>query len=338
MSACNVCGNEVGNTTHIARELHLGMGDEFKYLECSSCGCLQIVEVPKDLSKYYPSYYYSYKSGGSSLEFSRRGLGGYKQRFVLRTLTNYYFGKKSFFGKWLASSSSLAGDFPLWVRQQRLNLGLRQSSPILDVGCGKGKTLLDMRAYGFTNLQGIDPFLDSDVFYENGVRIYKKGVEDLEGKFDLIMLNHSFEHMPDQLATLVKLRSLLSPNGYLLIRVPIVGSYQWQRYGLNWVGLDAPRHLYLHSLRSMNLLVNQAGLCLDEVVFDSDAFTLWGSEQYEAGISLIDSRSYWVNPSASIFKATDIERFVVHVAELNANGTGDCAAFYLRSKPSQVSS
>ena len=173
MSACNVCGNEVGNTTHIARELHLGMGDEFKYFECSSCGCLQIVEVPKNLSKYYPSYYYSYKSG-STLDFSRRGLGGYKQRFVLRALTNYYFGKKSFFGKWLASESSLSGDFPLWVRPTTTKFGVATSSPILDVGCGRGKTLLDMRAYGFTNLQGVDPFLDSDVFYENGVKIYKK--------------------------------------------------------------------------------------------------------------------------------------------------------------------
>ena len=150
------------------------------------------------------------------------------------------------------------------------------------------------------------------------------------------MLNHSFEHMPDQFATLVKLQSLLRANSYLLIRVPIVGSYQWQRYGLNWVGLDAPRHLYLHSLRSMNLLVNKAGLCIDEVVFDSDAFSLWGSEQYEAGISLIDAKSYWINPSASIFKATDIERFAIQAAELNANGRGDNAAFYLRRKASQV--
>jgi len=215
-------------------------------------------------------------------------------------------------------------------------LGLRKTSPILDVGCGKGQILLDMRDYGFTNLQGIDPFLDGDIFYENGVNIYKKRIEDLEGKFDLIMLNHSFEHMPDQLATLKKLRSLLRPKSYLLIRVPIVGSYQWQRYGLKWVGLDAPRHFYLHSLRSMDLLANQAGLCIDEVVFDSDGFTLWGSEQYEAGISLVDPRSYWVDPSASLFKDTDIERFAVQAAELNANGTGDCVAFFLRIDPAKA--
>lgn len=338
MIGCKVCGNETGNTTHIAKELHLGLGDEFKYLECGKCGCVQIVDVPNDLSRYYPSNYYSYRTALSTLDYSSKGLAGFKQRFILGALTNYYFGKKSSFGKWLAAKSALSRDFPIWTRRQRLSLGLRQDSAILDVGCGKGQALLDMHAYGFTNLQGIDPFLEGDIHYENGVKIYKKGVEDLEREFDFIMLNHSFEHMPHQLQTLVKLRSLLTPNGYLLIRVPIVGSYQWQRYGLNWVGLDAPRHLYLHSLRSMDLLANKAGLSIDEVVFDCDAFTLWGSEQYEAGISLIDSRSYWIDPSASIFKAADIERFADHAAELNATGTGDCAAFYLTRNPSQVSS
>lgn len=332
MNACQICGNETDNISHVARELHLGLGDDFNYLECSRCGCLQIVEVPGDLSRYYPSSYYSYRNAVPRLEFSRRGLGGYKQRLLVHVLTNYYFGKKSVLGKWLASKSTLSRDYPLWVRQQQLDLGLQKTSPILDVGCGRGQLLLDLHAYGFKNLQGVDPFLDTDVLYDNGVKVYKKSLCEVEGKFDLVMLNHSFEHMPDQLSTLQTLRSLLNASSHLLIRVPIVGSYQWRRYGLNWVGLDAPRHLYLHSLQSMEMLVNQAGFEIEEVVFDSDAFTLWGSEQLEAGISLVDSKSYWVNPAASIFTDADIERFTVQAAELNANGKADCVAFYLRTK------
>ena len=37
-----------------------GFADEFEYFECSNCGCLQIMEFPENIGKYYPSKYYSY--------------------------------------------------------------------------------------------------------------------------------------------------------------------------------------------------------------------------------------------------------------------------------------
>lgn len=330
MTACRICGNLEGNTPYIARELHLGLGEEFEYFECALCGCLQIHEIPLDLSKYYPDNYYSYEPAAPTVEFSRQGLGGYKQRLVLSLLTKYYFGNKSALGNWLAKRSALSRDYPLWVRQQRLDLKLNARSSILDVGCGKGRALLDLRAYGFTDLIGIDPFLEADVFYDNGVKVYKKSVDELDQQFDFIMLHHSFEHMPDQLPTLAKLRDLLKPNGYLLLRVPVVNSYQWRKYGLHWAGLDAPRHLYLHTRKSLECLAGQAGFRIAEVVFDSDGFTDWASKQYLAGISLLDPRSYGISPSASIFSPEDIEDFAAQAAELNAKGEADCAGFYLR--------
>ncbi|HJX91728.1 MAG TPA: class I SAM-dependent methyltransferase [Pyrinomonadaceae bacterium] len=248
----------------------------------------------------------------------------------MKALTNYYFRKKSMLGEWIAKKSCLANDYPLWVRQQKLDLCLHKDSKILDVGCGKGQFLMNMRAYGFTNLQGIDPFLDADIFYDNGVRIHKKNLEQLEEQFDFIMLNHSFEHMPDPLPTLLKIRKILKPNHYLLIRIPVSQSYQWSRYGLNWVSLDAPRHLYLHSRDSMALLAQQSGFRVAETIFDADGFSDWASVQYEAGIPLMDPRSYYVNRSDSIFKPEEIERFAEFAGELNAKGTADYAGFYLQ--------
>src|SRR5687767_9724261 len=112
MNACRICSNQTDNTTHVAREMHLGLGEEFNYFKCARCGCLQIEDIPPDLSRFYPSYYYSYRPAQPSLDFSRQGLGGYKQRLVLRLLTNYYFGRKTAPGKWLATRSSLSCDFP----------------------------------------------------------------------------------------------------------------------------------------------------------------------------------------------------------------------------------
>src|ERR1700682_1463539 len=166
VTACRICGNLEGNTPYVARELHLGLGEEFEYFECARCGCLQIHEIPQDLSKYYPDNYYSYKAAVPTVDFSSQRVGRDKQRLVLRLLTKYHFGNKSAFGNWLAKRSSLSRDYPLWVRQQRLDLKLHSSSSILDVGCGKGRALLDMCAYGFTNLAGINPFLEAAFFYD----------------------------------------------------------------------------------------------------------------------------------------------------------------------------
>jgi|GEM_PF-5382685 hypothetical protein len=32
----------------------LGLGDPFDYLECSACGCVQLLNIPADMRRYYP--------------------------------------------------------------------------------------------------------------------------------------------------------------------------------------------------------------------------------------------------------------------------------------------
>ena len=51
---CEVCFNSDGNVTHVAQEMMFGFKDRFEYLECGRCGCLQLKDVPSDLSRYYP--------------------------------------------------------------------------------------------------------------------------------------------------------------------------------------------------------------------------------------------------------------------------------------------
>ena len=60
MQACRICNNSEGNKIHNAREMLFGMRDEFEYLECVQCGCVQILKIPDNLSKYYPSDYHPF--------------------------------------------------------------------------------------------------------------------------------------------------------------------------------------------------------------------------------------------------------------------------------------
>lgn len=209
-------------------------------------------------------------------------------------------------------------------------LPLCKSAQILDVGCGLGALLCSLSDLRFTNLLGVDPFIAQDIGYENGLKILKTDVSNVEGKWDLIMLHHSFEHVPDPTKTLQAISRLLKPNGYCVIRIPTVTSYAWKHYGVKWVQLDAPRHFYLHSVESMKILIDKAQLEMHTVIYDSTAFQFWGSEQYKNDIPLCDKRSYLLNPHNSLFSKQEIATFATRAEALNENNQGDQAIFYLR--------
>src|SRR5690606_8452268 len=136
-----------------------------------------------------------------------------------------------------------------------------------------------LKETGCKNLTGIDPYLKADIITPN-VKIYKKHIEELTGKWDFIMLNHSFEHMENPMVILSKIHDILNEGGICMIRIPVSSSDAWEQYKENWVQLDAPRHIFLHSRKSMELLSKNVGLEIFNVFYDSGAFQFWGSEQY----------------------------------------------------------
>ena len=116
-----------------------------------------------------------------------------------------------------------------------------------------------------------------------------------------------------------------------MLRIPVASSAAFATYGADWVQLDAPRHLYLYTAKSLEYLARAAGFALFKVVDDSSAFQFWASEQYRQDIALRDPRSYGVNPTRSMFTAQQIDAFTRHADELNASGQGDQAGFDLRA-------
>lgn len=80
----------------------------------------------------------------------------------------------------------------------------------------------------------------------------------------------------------------------------------------------------------MRLIAEQAGFEVQKVVYDSAALQFWGSEQYRQGIPLMDNeRSYRQNREGSMFSTEQIAAFDERAAELNREGRGDRAQFFL---------
>ncbi len=314
---CKICNNSKNNKTYKVKEMMFGFKGQFLYFECSKCGCLQIKKFPPNISKYYPSNYYS-------LSIDPRSY--FKNPFmnmVKKIKNTFIVFDKGFIGKVISSN------FPFESLRSLSMIDLTKDSRILDVGCGNGYLLYNLREIGFKNVLGIDPYINEDIKYKNGLVILKESLSNINGKWDVVMFHHSFEHMENPLQILSIVSKLLDKHGVCIIRIPTVSSYSWRHYHENWVELDAPRHFFLHSTKSIMLLAKKSNLGLNKVVYDSTEFELWGSEQYLKGIPLRSDNSYGENPSNSIFSKRDINVFKRRVKMLNAKREGGRAAFYL---------
>ena len=309
---CRICRKNEQNVVDSVPEIMVGYKDRLDYFQCSSCKCLQIAEIPPDMSKYYPEHYYSFNPK------KRRFQKNTAVRALRRTQDRYTVFNRGVLGALISTLSPNKKLAPL------AKVGLTTESRILDVGCGDGWRLNALREIGFRNLSGIDPYIQNDIKYDNGVRVRKQSICDVTGEWDLIMYHHSFEHVPGPVEELQAVSKLLSADGCCLIRVPTVSSFAWEEYRENWVQLDAPRHYTLFSIEGMDVLAAKTGFLVHDVVFDSTKDQFQGSELYKRGLPLASGDA--------VFTACQIRQWERQAKKLNVENRGDQAAFYLIKK------
>ncbi len=318
---CRVCGNRSENTNYVAQEMMFGWRTEFEYVECSRCGCIQIRDIPKDLERYYPREYHADRVVSGYDQTPKAGFMSSGVTAVTLASRNVLFWLPNRFKRFLGLGSWIE-----WFSGRGLNL----RSSVLDVGCGQGYRLSEMARCGFRNLTGIDRYLSNPAGDIGPVHIKRCEIGSVEGAFDLIMAHHSLEHMSDHYGILSAMRERLNDGGMVLIRIPIAGTFAWREYGVHWVQFDAPRHLVLHTVKSMKIMAESAGFAVEDIIFDSTSLQFWGSEQYLRGIPLRDRMSHWQHPEASMFTPEQIRDYEGRAKELNRLEDGDQACFFLR--------
>ncbi len=315
---CRICGNHQNNVHWKASEMMYGLKDEFNYWECNRCKCVQIENFPENMSRYYPSHYYSFRVYDGK---KFKGTGGWFKKLQFKSSVQ----PQNIFQQLI---KSLFGIKNYLIFK---DLSITKETRILDVGCGNGKSFLyPLAEIGFTSVVGCDPFIEQTIEYPNGLVIKKCDIEKMDGKWDIITWHHSFEHIPNPLENLQKASQILSEKGVCIIRIPTSSSYAWEHYRTNWVQLDAPRHFFLHSKESMEVLAAACGMELYQIQYDSTHFQFSGSEKYIKDIALAKPR-----PKGLIhfIKRKRLKRtYQIKARKLNAENRGDQAAFFLRKK------
>lgn len=307
---CRICGGPAAEVLSVP-EMMYGSGERFDYFTCADCGCLQIADIPSDLARHYPAQYYSLApEGGRRLSWRRRLAARWEAARQGGPLA------------WLCAKLRPNAELRL-LR----DIGVTIDDAVLDVGCGRGDRVKMLAEAGFHRAEGIDAFLAGDVTYGGRVIARPGRIEDARGLYRLVMFHHSLEHMPDQTAVLARARELIGDNGRILVRVPTSSSFAWREYRENWVQLDSPRHLYLHSRESLRLMAEQLGLRVLRMDDDSSSFQFWGSEQYRRGIALTDPRGH--GKAHRLFDKAEMKAFARRAEELNRKGEGDQVSLVL---------
>jgi SAM-dependent methyltransferase len=314
---CRVCQNDTGNKVHSVREMMLGLRDVFQYLECCSCGCLQLTDPPSDMVRYYPPDYRAFAVDDQSQLSAIRRI----RRYIRKRRNQRLLKSQGWLDRLLARQSD-----DLQVRAfGRMNVD--RKARILDVGSGSGALLYNLAELGYKNLLGVDRFIPSSIGDNTDIKVMKGELQDLRGTtWDVIMFHHSFEHMPNPAEILQLTSDLLSAAGQCLIRIPVIG-WAWEHYGINWAQIDAPRHLFLHTEKSLRLLAAKARLEVHDISYDSNEFQFWVSELYSRDVDLA---SVGMARPRGLFSKSEMRRFRSHAHRLNQEGRGDSAVFSLR--------
>lgn len=228
---CNLCG---GHDVSVLGT-HSRSGAALQTVVCNHCGLVWSDPFPHDPRGYYENdYRVEYKNTYAP-----------KPKHIFR-----------------------AGKIAL-QRHSKIKHLLAGKKSILDVGTGGGEFAYLLKSLGH-DLQGIEPNKGYGEYSaaEYGLNLQIGFIQDVdlpEENYDLITIWHVLEHTEDPSSVLRKLRSLLKPEGILVVEVPNIEAI-----------CQSPKstfheaHLYNFNLATLRKMGEKVGLVEDSHIFSED--------------------------------------------------------------------
>ncbi|VVC71940.1 Ubiquinone biosynthesis O-methyltransferase [uncultured archaeon] len=245
--ACVGCGKKGAALLFVSPDINYRTdGREFEVFKCPHCGLVSLPAPPEDLAKYYGDHYAPPKAGAGA-------------------------------------ALALAKSVGRFAKVNRNPLPLIACSPgkrkILEVGCGNGILLaLIARMNPDADATGIE-------MRGNAARQAKaRGLDVREGDFfevakklrsgqyDLIVLNHSFEHLPRPKKALTEFRRLLRKGGEVALVVPNAEGASCTTFGKWAEPFDVPRHLFGFTGKSISGMAWKAGFTASVKTFSEGSY------------------------------------------------------------------
>jgi len=138
----------------------------------------------------------------------------------------------------------------------------------LEIGCSVGILLSILKEKGW-EVWGVEPSISAKAAGKKGIKVVNNVFEKADlpkGYFDLIILNHTLEHLEDPRGILKKARTLLQKGGKIFVDVPNFGSLSSNLLGRRWPYLAPSEHLHHFEPPTLKKLIKMAGF---KVIFES---------------------------------------------------------------------
>lgn len=236
---CRACGaHEARPYAHYGRLARKGWkGRVYDLYDCHACGHKQFVPflTNDDLYEIYGNMFNMSPDDAKSYMDNYENLGPVYRALVDRVL-------------------ELVRDY-----------GLPANARVHEFGCGAGMTVHHMRKAGL-NATGSD-WSASAVQFANEAGNHHVFQEDMttsdrmrDQKIDLVLFNHSIEHVPDPIDTTRRMAVMLGPHSVMLMRTNHGDGIVNRLYGMNFdTWFYFPLHLHYFSPRSFEALARSAG-------------------------------------------------------------------------------
>lgn len=235
---CPRCGSLRSHGTVTGRDYLHQIDGTWHAALCDDCGlAFQNPRPPLDaIASLYPDDYLPHDEHVvSTLPAGRRDY--------LRRRLGYTHLERS------GARSRLLDPWNRWLTGVRLVPRFVEGGTLLEIGCGSGGRLRELRELGWRDLRGIELVPSAaEKARAAGFHIECGAVEQMidriaDASLDVIIASMVFEHMTEPFAMFGAAARKLKPGGELLLSTVVRDVYEARLYGSYWAGFDFPRHM-----------------------------------------------------------------------------------------------
>ena len=240
---------------------HFSTKEIFPIYDCSNCGFRFTNNFPydKSIGRYYDSPDYISHSD------SKKG--------IINLL--YHFFRKQM----LRKKANMVSKYTLGAR-------------LLDIGSGTGYFLNAAKERGY-QVTGIEKDSKAREYAITSFGLDVKGEQSLwtieSESFDVVTLWHVLEHMQNLNEVVAKIKSILKPDGVMILALPNHKSHDAKIFKEYWAAYDVPRHLWHFTTDTVEKLLSRHQFeIIKQKTMPLDAFYIsMLSEKYKGNSTLM---------------------------------------------------
>lgn len=138
----------------------------------------------------------------------------------------------------------------------------RKSGSLLEIGCSNGQFLNEARKFGY-KVYGIEPHQENCQYARNilGLEVFTGTLSEAELKdksFDIVVMLHIIEHLPDPSKEVSEIRKKLVSKGLLVIETPKIDNVWYRVLRKKWRQF-IPGHYFFFSESTIRKLLEKHG-------------------------------------------------------------------------------